>query len=161
MLFCRHTHEDILRILRRMKPNTAQSGTPRALRSCTKQIVLKLGRALGRFIFPLIGLKRILFTDICQKLLRAPPSETVQMKHTRYCCYASIAHDNASPPCSPLANLRPCTREALNLSFGDHSIITCATIPRTHQNTTQQVIEFLGLVLSLVGFRIGGPLAAK
>ena len=27
-----------------------------------------LGRALGHFIFSFIGLKRILFTNICQKL---------------------------------------------------------------------------------------------
>ena len=33
-----------------------------------------LGRALGHFIFSLIGLKRILFTIIFAKALNAPPS---------------------------------------------------------------------------------------
>ena len=31
---------------------------------------LRLGRALGHFIFSLIGLKRILFTNIFQRLLK-------------------------------------------------------------------------------------------
>ena len=34
---------------------------------------LRLGRALGHFIFSLIGLKRILFTSIFPKALKAPP----------------------------------------------------------------------------------------
>ena len=33
----------------------------------------KLGRALGHFIFSLIGLKRILFTNTFSKALKAPP----------------------------------------------------------------------------------------
>ena len=33
-----------------------------------------LGRALGHFLFSLIGLKRILFTNYFSKALKAPPS---------------------------------------------------------------------------------------
>ena len=35
--------------------------------------VPKLGRALGRFAFSLVGLKRILFTNIFSTALKAPP----------------------------------------------------------------------------------------
>ena len=38
-------------------------------------VPLKLGRALGHSIFSLIGLKRILFTIIFSKALKAPPSK--------------------------------------------------------------------------------------
>ena len=36
--------------------------------TCAPRILPSLGRASGHFIFSLIGLKRILFTDIVQRL---------------------------------------------------------------------------------------------
>ena len=39
----------------------------------TNRVIYTLGRALGHFIFSLIGLTRILFSDIFQSSLTAPP----------------------------------------------------------------------------------------
>ena len=45
---------------------------------------LQLGRALGHFIFSFIGLKRILFTNICSKALKAPPRQyTLNQDHDK------------------------------------------------------------------------------
>ena len=52
------------------KPSVARS----SMLEGERVVIYFLGRALGQFMFALIGLKRILFTNIVSEALKAPPS---------------------------------------------------------------------------------------